>query len=316
MDAVVLFSHGSVLCGAGQTLEAHCAGLRSLAGTSIVEYGYLNYSRPSFFEAVGACVNRGARRILVAPYFLSTGKFISEDVPAAMMAAQQRFPAISLECAPPLGYDVRLADAIEHSAAIASPPSRWHQEVDCAAAHCLEVPTCPLFGTGSCPGGSDGTGHREQPARDAGCCTVNRTARGDNRTLLIMAHGSPIESANEDIYRLARLIDGRSRFRETIPCFLECNRPNIGSALAHAAGAGASEVVAVPFFLHTGRHVALDIPALMRSAAAAHPQVDFYLGDYIGRSEKVTEILMDRIREANARPAAGLPAAKAGGSVV
>src|SRR5207253_2121682 len=40
MDALILFSHGSVLCGAGQALDEHAARLRERGDFGIVEIGY------------------------------------------------------------------------------------------------------------------------------------------------------------------------------------------------------------------------------------------------------------------------------------
>jgi sirohydrochlorin ferrochelatase len=52
----------------------------------------------------------------------------------------------------------------------------------------------------------------------------------------------------------------------------------------------------VPYFLHTGKHVADDLPALLDAGRQQHPDVAFRMGDYLGRSERLTEILADRIR--------------------
>src|SRR5207237_10459289 len=72
-DGLILFSHGSVLCGAAETLREHAQRLADSGRWRRVEVGFLNYSEPRFAEAVRACARAAVRRIVVAPYFLIPG---------------------------------------------------------------------------------------------------------------------------------------------------------------------------------------------------------------------------------------------------
>src|SRR5436190_543250 len=125
MDAVILFSHGSVLCGAGEALNAHAARLRGDGIAPMVAVGYLNYSEPLFAETVAQCAAAGATRILVAPYFLIPGYFVKVDLPKAIEAVQADYPALEFVLAPPLGFDEVLADALIESAQEAREPAFW-----------------------------------------------------------------------------------------------------------------------------------------------------------------------------------------------
>ncbi len=53
----------------------------------------------------------------------------------------------------------------------------------------------------------------------------------------------------------------------------------------------------MPYFLHTGTHVAEDLPALLEEGRARHPGIEFRMGDYLGRSERITEILSERTQK-------------------
>ena len=57
---------------------------------------------------------------------------------------------------------------------------------------------------------------------------------------------------------------------------------------------GATEIVAVPYFLHTGTHVAGDLPDLLEAAQAKYPDVRFLMGDYIGLSPRMADLLQKR----------------------
>lgn len=151
MDAVILFSHGSVLCGAGEALRGHAARLRSRGAAPLVEVGYLNYSEPPFVESVGKCARAGATRIFVTPYFLVPGKFVRADLPQAVAEAKGLYPEIEFIVAEAIGYDEALAEALIASARTAAPPEKWGDDLKRAADHCRPDPRCPLYETPLCP---------------------------------------------------------------------------------------------------------------------------------------------------------------------
>jgi sirohydrochlorin cobaltochelatase len=151
LDALILFSHGSLLCGAGNTLYEHAARLSTEAEFDIVEVGYLNYSQPDFIVTVKKCVNAGVSRIVVLPYFLVPGKFVGEDLPRRIADARSQYPDIEFVVAEPIGYDIRLADAILELAGAASGAEGWRETLQRAPEFCISNPRCPLFETRACP---------------------------------------------------------------------------------------------------------------------------------------------------------------------
>jgi sirohydrochlorin cobaltochelatase len=246
MDAVVLFSHGSVLTGAGEALERHAERIRRRAVAPIVEHAYLNYTEPDLPTTVARCVAAGAGRIVVTPYFLAAGKFVTADVPAAVAAAAERFPAIRFIVAEAIGYDPALADAILESALNPG----WEQDRAAGAA-----------------------------GREA---------------LVVVAHGSPRAEANDDLVRVVGDVDLRRMYGIVRAGFLECNAPSIPEAIDLCVAGGARAVIVAPYFLHTGAHVAEDIPAILRAASERHPGVRLLQSPYLGLSEAITEILIAR----------------------
>jgi sirohydrochlorin cobaltochelatase len=107
LDAIILFSHGSLLCGSGQALSMHADRLRARGLAPIVEIGYLNYCEPLFAETVERCVAAGATRIVVTPYFLVPGYFVKVDLPRCVETARQAFPQVTFVVAEPIGFDER-----------------------------------------------------------------------------------------------------------------------------------------------------------------------------------------------------------------
>ena len=63
----------------------------------------MELARPSIADAVGKCAAAGARKVVVAPYFLSRGRHITEDIPALVASAQADHPGVQCVVANPIG---------------------------------------------------------------------------------------------------------------------------------------------------------------------------------------------------------------------
>jgi sirohydrochlorin ferrochelatase len=100
------------------------------------------------------------------------------------------------------------------------------------------------------------------------------------------------------MFRVVEVVKQRGVFPVVEVGFMECNEPDIPTAIDSCVAQGATEVIAVPYFLHTGTHVADDLPTLLEQARERHPHIEFRMGDYLGRSERLTDILQDRVQAA------------------
>lgn len=150
-EAIILFSHGSLLCGAGENLRALAERMRRRGDAPLVEVGYLNYSEPAFEDAFARCVAAGARRITIAPYFLVAGKFVKVDLPRKVAAIRRQFPEVDVRVADAMRFHPGLADALLACAERVAPPSEWRKTLQTAAAFCRANPRCPLYGSPACP---------------------------------------------------------------------------------------------------------------------------------------------------------------------
>ncbi len=150
MKAILLFSHGSVLCGAGENLKSLARQMEERGDAPIVEAGYLNYSQPLFDEAFAKCVERGATEIVVAPYFLVAGKFVKVDLPPHIEKMRARYPDVRVLVSQAMRFHPALAQAIENCASRALPPSQWREMLNTAPQFCRNNPQCPLFNTEKC----------------------------------------------------------------------------------------------------------------------------------------------------------------------
>ena len=151
MNALILFSHGSLLCGSGEALDAHAERLRQTDRFGLVEVGYLNYSEPTFAQAVAKCQAAGVTHITVLPFFLIPGYFVTKALPEQIASVQADFPNLTFTIADAIGYDERLADALIDAAQNAPGHAAWRDDLQAAARGCRARPDCPLYGTPNCP---------------------------------------------------------------------------------------------------------------------------------------------------------------------
>ena len=150
MRAIVLFSHGSVLCGAERNLLELAAFMRQRGDAPIVEAAFLNYLEPNLNATIERCVSLGATDIVITPYFLIAGKFVVEDLPDAIARAQTTYPSLAIATAAVIGFHPAMADAVIGAMSTARPPSGWQERIVEAGSQCRENPRCPLYGSEVC----------------------------------------------------------------------------------------------------------------------------------------------------------------------
>lgn len=124
--------------------------MRQRGDAEIVEVGFLNYTDPTFATAVERCVEQGATRIVIAPYFLIAGKFVVEDLPATVEKVRPRYPDVMFETAGVIGFHRAMADAVLASASAARLPEEWEDAMVDNRAWCREQTKCPLYGSRVC----------------------------------------------------------------------------------------------------------------------------------------------------------------------
>ena len=127
--------------------------------------------------------------------------------------------------------------------------------------------------------------------------------------ILLIAHGSPREESNQDIRRVVESLRASKRYHFVEAAFLDCNEPDIAEGFRRCVAAHCGTVIAVPYFLHPGKHVALDVPRQLKAAAALAPHVSVLMTAYVGQSVEITNALVHRAMTSlvgNAKSAGGM----------
>ena len=119
----------------------------------------------------------------------------------------------------------------------------------------------------------------------------------DRTAILLIAHGSRQQSANDDLHDLAARLAGQGTYPIVEPCFLELAEPELIGGGHRCVQLGATRVLMIPYFLSDGVHLRRDLTAARDELIRRHPDVQFILGSPLGPHPLLDNLVAERIRE-------------------
>ena len=117
------------------------------------------------------------------------------------------------------------------------------------------------------------------------------------RAIIIIGHGSRAADANTQLLAVAELLRQSYANDQLLVAYMEIVSPSLSDAMMTALEQGASTILVIPCLLFHGMHVHSDIPQLIKSFTAAHPNITVRLGKEIGADPLLAAILKARIEE-------------------
>lgn len=121
------------------------------------------------------------------------------------------------------------------------------------------------------------------------------TDRG--RAIILFAHGSAVEAANEGVRELARRIESQGAYQYVQPSFLGPGQPELGPAIADAIAQGFNCIIVIPYFLTLGIHLRRDLPRLVAAEKEKHPGVEIQVGRSLEDHPEMPSLVLSRIQE-------------------
>lgn len=115
--------------------------------------------------------------------------------------------------------------------------------------------------------------------------------------IVIFAHGSPIESANQAV----RDVAAGAGFDLFETAFLDPVRPSLPDAVGLLVDRGATRIVIVPYFLTLGLHMQRDLPVIVERLSRIYKGMEIRVAPPLDGHPALREILLDRAREALAQ---------------
>jgi sirohydrochlorin ferrochelatase len=109
---VILIDHGSKQSAANEMLFEVTRAFKESSGISIVEAAHMELAEPTLTDAFAACIEQGAKEIIIHPYFLAPGRHSTQDIPRMAEEAAVLFPLIPYRVTEALGLDARMSEII------------------------------------------------------------------------------------------------------------------------------------------------------------------------------------------------------------
>ena len=109
--AILLIAHGSRHADANADLHHVAESLRQ-RGNAIVVASFLELAEPDIDAGGRQCVQAGARRVVLTPYFLSAGVHVLRSLARARLRLQEAFPQVAFVLAEPLGQHPLLIEVV------------------------------------------------------------------------------------------------------------------------------------------------------------------------------------------------------------
>lgn len=120
--------------------------------------------------------------------------------------------------------------------------------------------------------------------------------------IVVFAHGSRIESANEAVRDVARQMT-ESQTYQVEPAFLELGKPDLAGAVELLVTRGAARIIVIPYFLTLGTHLQRDLPRLAAQVARRYQNVDIQVTTPLDGHPALLQALLDRANQACAKNA-------------
>ncbi|XP_047962662.1 sirohydrochlorin ferrochelatase, chloroplastic isoform X2 [Salvia hispanica] len=111
-DGIIIVDHGSRRKESNLMLNEFVIMFRDNTKYPIVEPAHMELAEPSIKDAFDSCVQQGARRVIVSPFFLFPGRHWHQDIPSLTAEAAKDHPEVSYVITAPLGLHELLVDVV------------------------------------------------------------------------------------------------------------------------------------------------------------------------------------------------------------
>ena len=114
-----------------------------------------------------------------------------------------------------------------------------------------------------------------------------------NKGVVLISHGSRLSKTKEEVIVLVDKLKALSGIDIIEYAFLEIESPSIPEGIERCISKGANNVIVLLNFLNAGRHVDVDIPAIVKEVSLKYPAVNITITKPVGQHERITDLFLD-----------------------
>ena len=115
--------------------------------------------------------------------------------------------------------------------------------------------------------------------------------------IILLGHGSRVPDAARNMQKTAERLKEKHGYAMVEICFMSRLGPHFPEVLEYCVRLGATKVLVIPYFLHMGLHLLLDIPKMMQQEGKKYPQVELVLGKGLGYDELLVDLVHQCIQK-------------------
>jgi len=113
--------------------------------------------------------------------------------------------------------------------------------------------------------------------------------------VILLGHGSRVPEAGKSMEKVAAGLKRKYGYAIVEVCYLSRLGPHFPEIFEKCVKQRADCVVIIPYFLHEGLHIVLDIPSMIQKTAARFPNVRVLLGKNLGFDDVLVDLVEKRI---------------------
>jgi sirohydrochlorin ferrochelatase len=116
--------------------------------------------------------------------------------------------------------------------------------------------------------------------------------------IIVFAHGSRVESANDAVRNVAAELARAGGFPHVEAAFLELGKPDLAGAAGRLAAAGVDSIAVIPYFLTLGLHMERDLPPLIENISNTYNGLQIAVTEPLDGHPGLVQALLDRAMSA------------------
>lgn len=115
--------------------------------------------------------------------------------------------------------------------------------------------------------------------------------------VILLGHGSRVKNAGRSMEMVATMLKEKYGYSIVETCHMSRLGPHFPEAFDKCLANGARHILLIPYFLHEGVHMKMDIPGMMQACVAKHPEVRLVMGKHLGFDTLLADLVQKRIEE-------------------
>lgn len=120
--------------------------------------------------------------------------------------------------------------------------------------------------------------------------------------IILLGHGSRLPDAATAMEKVAQMLRGRLPQRIIEFAHMSLAGPRLEEVFAACVSKGVNDILVMPYFLHDGMHMKMDIPKILIGCLEKLPNVRCVLGKCLGYDEVLVDLVGKRIHESTVLP--------------